>query len=129
MKYYQTHVFRETQREWKKRLKDSGFKDIENDKQHIVGSNLSSDNKKVSKQERFDYFRMIINKLYSDSLVVPPDINPRDLIVMAMRGNGYLLKQIAKENKIDRRTVRFIIRRYEHLWGIRFWTKKQRNLK
>jgi hypothetical protein len=52
-----------------------------------------------------------------------------DLTVMTMRGDGFTLIQITAENNIHRKTVMYIIRRYEHQWDIRKWSLKQRNLK
>lgn len=128
-KFYQTKTFKGLQKEWEKRLLESGFIDHENGDQ--LKQNAANSYRRANallREAKLEYFQIIIHQIYRHGYI-PPDMDPLDLTVMVMRGNGLSINLVAERNKIHRQTVRFIIRRYEHQWGIRSWTLAERNLK
>ena len=130
MKFYHTIEFKELAREWDCRLRDSGFIDAEVLKSGKRVLKETADfvfrwaRDELVKDSKLEYFRNITHSVCKTDF-----IDPLDLTVMTMRGDGFSINEIAECNSINRHTVTFIIRRYEHKWGLRFWTLKQRNLK
>jgi len=75
------------------------------------------------------YYSLLHSKVNSEKFE-----NQIHEIIMAKAAEGAKICKIiealeAKGKYIHRETVRFIIRRYEHKWGIREWTPKQLHLK
>lgn len=125
-KFFQTNEFKELSDQWQQKLAESGFVDIENRlgdlKQNAPNSYRQAD--KLIIEAKLKYFQLISRFLQEDE-----SLSKLELTVMRMRSDGLQIIQIAKENNIDRHTVTFIIRRCEHAWGIRVWSKEQRNIK
>lgn len=126
-KFYQTQSFLKLHAEWQRKLEASGFEDIEttsgeNLKQYAPNSYRQAH--RLIREAKLEYFRLITHKAHDDEF-----IGPLSLTIMTMRGDGVPIIEIADEIGLHRQTVRYIIRRHEHRWGIRFWTARQRNLK
>lgn len=124
-KFFETRAFKELKNVWDEKLKQSGFVDFEkNEKLKQNSANSYRQANQLLREAKLEYFRLITYKAHEDE-----HISPIDLTVMTLRGDGIPIQTIAEEIQIHRQTVRYIIRRYEHAWGIKFWSSKQRNLK
>lgn len=130
-KFYQTKEFKELQRAWERKLLASDFIDIENtfDNERMLKTfDAYAFNRGRGRyrnmEDEHEYFRSITNAVFNVKFA-----NELDKTVMAMVGDGCKIKQISFETHIHRQTVRYIIRRYEHNWGLKHWTLKQRNLR
>lgn len=133
-KFYQTKEFRELEKRWDKILTETGFMDAERTKngQRILAQNSSNAYRQAchqTREDRAEYFRALcyhFHRTNFDRLL--------DQRVMMFFSDGLSIKQIVKTltelgQPIHRQTIRFIIRRFEHDCGIRFWSMKDRNLK
>lgn len=125
------------QKEWYEKLANSGFKDIEvlkNGNLHLTKNIVSRQyDAEVAKRARMreEYYRGLRHFVDEPSTKFR---NSVDLFIMLLRSNGYSTYKIYAELiaagiKRNHRTVVTTIRKYEHRWGIRFWTRKQRGLK
>jgi len=133
-KFYQTKRFKDLERCWDKKLLDTGFADAERTKngQRILkqaSSNAYRSANIQARETRAEYYRTICYNAYRTTFV-----KPIDRLVMTMLADGLTIRKIVGELlrhgiKAHRMTVSFIIRRWEHRWGIRYWTLKERNLK
>jgi FixJ family two-component response regulator len=132
-KFYQTPEFKELQSRWDEILIEAGFADAEKTKNgdRVLKNRAASHFQSVSEAKRnakIEYFELIA-KYYFTTVFQ----NPRDKFVLGLVAEGLNNRQIVKSLEkngyhLHRKTVMFIVRRYEHEWGIRFWTAKQRNL-
>lgn len=120
--------------EWNKKLRDSGFIDIEKviGKERVLiqhASNSYRQADKLSRESKSEYYSLIsehLNKTFFDNNI--------DEKVMRLLSEGYKISEIVKKINtngmyIHRQTVRFIIRRYENKWNIKRWNAKQMNRK
>lgn len=133
-KFYQSAEFKDIEKTWERLLFKSGFVDAERTKNgQRVLKNQSADAYRQASAEtreaRVQYYRNLCYHTYRTVF-----LKLIDRFVMTRRSDGVSIKQIVIEieahgGKIHRQTVRYIIRRYEHQWGIRFWAKEDRNLK
>lgn len=134
-RFWETNKFKNLETKFNNKLKDSGFKDIEKDYNGIRRIKSRAD--RVTRQPinivaaKIQYFDTLSMKTFTHRF--KPDQNVEELI-LSMRAEGKSILDIVKELKNKeiqrhRTTVTFIIRRFEHMWGIRTWTLKQRNLK
>lgn len=125
MKFWKREDFKRLQQEWRAKLTDSGFKDIER-----PNENLKPDITRDS-PEGIEYFQSLIRNLYGDGrhFIIPDDMSPVEITILALKAEGLRVGEIAERTDLHRMTVIFTIRRYEHIWGIKTWTAKQRNLK
>lgn len=131
-KYFGKH-FRQLESEWQKKLEESGFKDIEclKNGQRLLRQSASNVYRHCDERTRLareQYFQSLSN--FVNNHLFFKDL---DRIVMTKYADGVTISQIvidlrSQQIKIHRQTIRFIIRRYEHLWGLRYWTAKERNL-
>lgn len=124
----------ELKKEWDKKLKDSGFKDIEVEvngnrclRQRAIPS-LSKAARETFKQKA-EYYLTISKKFVRQKF--PNDL---ELMVMNHHADGKKIKEI-QELLLDygfkkhRTTITFIIRRWQKRWRLKNWTPKQMNLK
>lgn len=122
-KFFQTNDFKELNEQWRKKLNESGFRDIENRlgelKQNANNSYRQAD--KITREARLLYFQAIAHYAEHD-----PKLKALEKTVMLLRSEGYSKREIAHKTNIYRLTVNYIIRRCEHAWGMRVWTEKQR---
>lgn len=120
--------------EWDQILLATGFKDIEKTVNGMrVLSQFSSNAYRHADKEviesKIEYFSKISERVFSFTFG-----NEVDKSVMEMYSVGSKIKHIVDELsrkglEINRNTIRFIIRRHEHWWGIRVWTNKKMNLR
>lgn len=134
-KYWKSKRFEELNEEWNKKLKESGFKDIEKQ----AGSNTFIDYqyvykhcRGVAKEIRTQYFLSLSHcvqeeKSFEDHL---------DQLIMERTAEGVSIKEISDElrnkpmdgrlrSKHNRNTIRYVRRRYENKWGLRIWKPEQ----
>lgn len=125
-KFFQTKEFRELYDAWMQKLSDSGFTDVENKAQGLKqnAANSYRQAEQIVREAKIEYFRTITRRVHDEEFS-----DQVDLTVMTLRGDGVSINDIARESGVHRQTVRYIIRRYEHSWGLRIWTAKQRNIK
>ena len=139
-KYYETDDFKALEKEWEAKLKASEFEDAERTvngervlKQHAENVYRQAD--LLTRENKATYFTMIAQRTAREKFT-----NPVDKIVMTMLAEGKKIKEIVyflqehqhrrrSHGPIHRRTVSYIIRRYEQKWGIKKWSTKQLNLK
>jgi hypothetical protein len=125
---------RDLQRHWYKILEDSGFEDIE----QLVRGELvlkQTANHSMWDKDPFDremdqeYFRLIFHKACDPTTAYRNEV---DKLIMQMHADGAKNIDIVRalETRGDprcRRAVRVIIRKYEMMWNIRKYTRKQLN--
>lgn len=134
LKYYETKEFRELERLWEEKLRQSGFIDVEKtlgsdrDLQQRA-SNAYRNASDVTKETRLAYYSMI-----SERYARARFCDPLHRFVMQRVADGRKLTEIHAEliemqTEINYETIRFIVRRYEYKWKIRNYTARQMNLK
>lgn len=117
---------------WEKKLEQSGLIDIEKPigKERYLRQNsfsLFCEND-LRLRAKAKYFDLLCEKVAHYKFN-----NPIEEFIICKTADGFKIAEIVRlleeigQTK-HRHTVRFIIRRYEHKWGIRKWTMKQRNL-
>lgn len=127
-KFYETKEFKKLSQEWNRKL-ETPYKQINPylNYQQTRSSILVA-------YHRRDYFLQLSQHM-EHFKAIHYDKQPklkakRDRIILQLRSEGCLIQEIlAKLNQvgiqIHRQTVRFIIRKYDTLWGIRFWKPSQ----
>lgn len=129
-KFFATPEFEALAKEWETKLESEGLGDIEKD---VSYSALTSSRCSVG-WRYWDATYIEAKALYFQSLeecVSRASFdNEIDKIVMTMRVQGARIKEIceallAAGKSRYRRTVRLIIRKYEHRWGIRTWKPEE----
>jgi hypothetical protein len=129
-KFYETLEFKEVSKEWEEILEKGGLPDIEKQLGEQRGLRQNSSNvyrqmDPVRRQAKELYFQQLGKCLHSACF----DENV-DRVVMVLRARGSKIIEICEAlAKLDmarcRGIVRFIIRKYEHKWGIRNWKPHQ----
>lgn len=126
--------FRKLQQSWYKILSESGFKDIE----ELRGDDLvlkhtasfcyrASD--ELSRGIKEEYFRTLSQNALDEETVYRNEIDKHILIRYS---EGARIKTITEELLLlgfsrDRKSIKFIIRRYENAWGIKHYQPHQLN--
>ena len=127
-KYWQTIQFKKLEKEWDLTLKEAGFIDAERTvgDERVLSQNAPNAYRQTNKviiESKVEYFTLLTkhagDEKFEDKI---------DELVMNLRANGYKIREICENlkqigQKCHRQTVRFIIRGYEHKWGIRKWTQ------
>lgn len=127
-KFYQTPEFRSLEQEWEQKLSASGFEDIEK----RCGSNRELKLYSISfaRWKRDDPQEAAIKRDYHQALQEQVSQahfdSALDREVMMMKSEGARISEICKALLKEgilkyRGTIRLIIRKYEHRWGIRNW--------
>lgn len=131
---FNSKSFKELEALWNERLVESGFKDVEKMKRNgerVLRQRSTNVYRQASQSVRMSrekYFQLIAENFYQT------EFNREiDKTVMGLFAEGVSIKNIVLELKgqnisIHRQTIRFIIRRFEHIWGIKYWSAKERNL-
>jgi hypothetical protein len=132
-KFYQTAEFKRLSKIWEKRLEQEGLKDVEVSvgTEKVLKQNSPNTYRQmdaVRREAKETYFRRLGICLHDADFSGIDGSD--DLIVMIFRAHGLKIVEICSYlTKIGmsryRRTVRLIIRRYEHKWGIRNWKPEQ----
>jgi hypothetical protein len=129
MKYHQTSQFKKLRDQWYRKLAKSGFEDIEKlghtstEPVLITCTKISS--MTLAKEVAQEYYVLITHRVSSEKFDCP-----EDEIVMRRISNGIRIKVISEELKSlgyknERKTIRYIIRKYEQRWGIKKWKPEQ----
>lgn len=134
-RFYESKEFREVEKHWNHILLETGFIDQEqlSRGERILKNDPGSHAYRLSAQSEIDsrlrYFETL-SRLSRETIF--PSLLEK--IIMQMTADGKKIVDIQEHllkngRSLHRQTIRFIIRRYEHDWGLRFWTKKERNLR
>lgn len=113
---------------WNEKLENSGLFDHE-EKEIQRQYQLSENRDTLVQQHKFSYFQRIALKADKEAFD-----NDSYALIMKQRGEGSRISEIVRAlevtgEKLNRETVRHIIRRFEHKWSIRKWTWKEMGLK
>lgn len=126
------------QKEWYKKLKNSGFQDIEKEikGECVLKSQSTCEGKyagiyrfmsQVEREAKEDYFRILFQKASQEQNF----LDDSDKLIMERTAEGKNIREISEElierklHKYDRHTILYVRRRYENKWGIKKWTKQQ----
>jgi hypothetical protein len=135
MKFWEKPGFKKLKEKWYAIIEKDGFVDVESDagsRDYLKqwAGNIYKNESPVAREAKESYFSLLSScaqreKDYSTVI---------DAIVMQQAALGISAQDIVAYLKVcgysrERRTVGFIIRRYEHKWGIRKWTEKQMKIK
>ena len=136
--------FRELQKEWYKKLHDSGFTDIETlsscglriKNEHRGLFRTRSDRDRDMWQETFieaktTYYLNLTHKVHDPETKFKSEM---DRIVMTMHSDGFTKIEIIKflaafGYKRKRKSIIYLIRRYEDEWGLKKYKRSQLNKK
>ena len=132
MTYWQTTAFKDLQEAWYERLAADGFRDVE----RLVGSEMLLDSERRLPEDTREitehYYQIIASKIHEAEFR-----NDIDRLVLTSYCEGKKIQTICEELRTlckppcfrlprrSRHTIRFIVRRYEALWGLREWTPQQ----
>lgn len=134
MTFWKSPSFIELQRAWYQRLEEEGFQDAE----QLVGDQLVlkqiaahpyRNEDELGRAMKEAYFRLLGQEIQKGEF-----ITQIDKVILTMFSEGYTYRAICIAlEKLGtprhRKTVRFTIRKYEVLWGLREYTPRQLNKK
>lgn len=142
-KFWKSKEFEAKQKEWDRKLEESGFSDAEisKDGERFLKVRTSEIMQRgrlfnaftgISRESSEEYFRILSQKISQEAAFE----DELDRLIMERTAEGKTIKEISNElkkmlipgqtrNKHDRNTIRYIRRRYENKWGIRIWTPFQ----
>jgi hypothetical protein len=132
VKFWETDDFKAQQKAWYRRLKDEGF----NDAEELIGSELMlkqqakwrmNEGNYITRCKKLEYFLVL-----GQHLLHAVYRNEIDKLIMTWHADGKTIKFMCEELKLRgsprcRHSIRFIIRKYEMIWGMRVYTPKQLN--
>lgn len=131
-KYWQTDAFSALEEQWDAKLKKSGFVDAEKtvNKERVLIQNTPNAYRQapqVTREAKEQYFTLV-----SYHMGYKPPRDRIERIIMHNLSFGARIGEICEQLKdlggsCHRQTVRFIIRKYEHKWKIRRWSKEKLN--
>lgn len=126
MAYWDTKEFQELQQYWYARLAETGFVDAEED-DGLFLRQYHGPVRYNRTQDTYDWFAQLRSRAHTEEFE-----NGVDRIVITEYANGSPIKEIMETLKQHgysraRNSIRFIIRRYAHKWGIRRFTKSELN--
>lgn len=130
MTYWKTKDFKKLQQAWYARLESEGFLDAE----EVVGDDLVlrqnaahvyRDQSEISREIKESYYRLISQKVQETDF--RSDV---DRIILTSYCEGKKANVICEELKSRgtprfRHAIRFTVRKYEVLWGLRTYTPRQ----
>lgn len=132
-KFWRTPDFQELNKQWNEKLKKSGFDDAEEEvggekllKQRASYAYRRRETTAVQRQNKLEYFMLIAQFIEREKGFE----DESDKLIMQRTAEGLSIREISEElqrlkkPKFNRDTIRYIRRRYEHRWGIRFWSKE-----
>lgn len=140
MAYWKTQHFKAMQALWYKRLKASGFEDLEEIGEsgpRVKQSICQKFKRKDINDNRTQLNRMIKEAYYTllAKLVNEKDFDTEiDRLIVTWHAEGDRIKVIVERltrmgKRRCRNTVTFTIRKYETRWGMREWNPRQLNKK
>lgn len=132
--FWRNKDFKLLSKHWNKILAENGFEDAEielKDERTLKqrSSNSYRQASEIEREARLIYYvalgGLASNTNFQDAI---------DRIVMTSHSDGKTIKEIVEELlnlgiSRDRKTVRYIIRRWQTKWGIKTWSLEQMNLK
>ncbi len=129
MTFWKSANFKELTKDWYKRLKEDGFRDIEQDEEHLKDTSYKAYQgaDEIVRETKLLYYTLISQNVGRTSFP-----NEVDGIILMLHAEGNNIKRICDKLceyglSRNRHTVRVTIRRYEMLWGIRQYTPNQLN--
>jgi len=133
--YWKTEHFRRLQAAWYEQLEESGFEDAEElinghmvlKEKSGISQICSKDRSPIKLQAREEYFRILREKIEDTKFS-----REMDRLILTRYAEGTKINDICEEleQQGDRRcrgTVRFTVRKYEKLWGLKNYSDKQLN--
>lgn len=122
--------FKALQKYWYDRAKESGFHDIEPEIKSDL-SHLYRDKTQLEIVTKQEYYTLLNHWVYDENTQFR---NEFDKHIMRLYAEGARIKSIIEHlnslgKDCGRQAIRLIIRRYEMKWKIRYYTRKQLNLK
>lgn len=134
VKFYETEKFKRLENEWYEKLSSEGFQDVEK----RVGEALelrqfsgkpyyqNSDCQRFAKEKYFELIR--------ECWELENFHNQMHAWIMQKIAEGQTAAEVYRElrlnkTKITYRTVRYLVRRYEHKWRIRIYTWREMKLR
>jgi hypothetical protein len=130
------HEFLKLQKEWYRKVQESGFHDIEcfEGDELVLSRPSPSDYFRASSFEREmreQYYLAICHAVHAEDTVFKNDVHR---YVMQRHAEGAKAKTISEELEAKghirhRHSIRFIVRKYEMAWGLRTYDHKQIGLK
>lgn len=132
--FWRTKSFKVLSKTWNQKLEESGFLDAEIELKgdralRQKATNCYRNASELERETRLRYYALLGYLAHNTSF-------PNDLerIVMLRHSEGVTIKEILEELMLygiirDRKTIRYIIRRWQAKWGIRAWSPRQMNLK
>lgn len=134
MRFWQKPEFKALQRDWYNKLEELGHIDeewlLENGELHLKANPVSRGRlTSLQIKNGLNYFTALWEKIGAE--LFESDV---DRIILELYGGGARIKEIEeylanRDQRRARNTIRFIIRKYEHKWEIKQYTRKQLNLK
>lgn len=132
--FWKSKGFKSLSKEWELRLTGSGFSDAEEDSKGERSLKQRADNcyrqaSSLERETRLEYFSVLGSLAHATEF--DDDI---EAFIMLRHSEGAIIKEIVDELeargiKKFRKTVSYIIRRWQMRWGLRTWTRKEMNLK
>jgi hypothetical protein len=136
--------FKELQKDWYQKLKDTGFEDIETLTSN--GFRLKQEHRRFFRsrgdrdrdmwqtvfiEAKTNYYLRLTHKVNDPETEFRSDL---DRIIMTLHSEGFSKVQIVQfleafGYKRKRKAIIYLIRRYEHKWGLKTYTQKQLNRK
>lgn len=132
--FWRTRHFKVLAKVWDFKLEQSGLRDCEIDlkNERVLKQRSSSSYGKADgfeRESRLEYYcflgYLVHNTKFETEL---------ERLVLTKHAEGSTIKEIVEAINVlginrDRRTIRFIIRRWQTKWGLKSWTLQQMNLK
>jgi hypothetical protein len=135
MNYWHTDKFLRLQKKWDKKLAKSGFVDAERRTEvdsvlkstscNMVEPSDRGSTQSVGVEAKRAYFELLADHVLSFEWT-----DRADELIMRRTSEGMRIVNVSKELKrlhlkCERKTIRYVIRKYESLWKIRKWTPAQ----
>lgn len=121
--------FRKLQQKWYDIISGLGFEDAEEFKGDalVLKQRAAYPLRKVNsitKAAKEEYFLLLSQMVQDESTTFRNALHKH---VLSRRAEGISIKIISEETSMHRQGIRFLIRRYEMAWGIRYYTPEQLN--
>lgn len=132
--FWRKKSFKILQREWNKKLVETGFVDAEIEiksdrilKQRATNSYRQAT--QLERESRLEYYCFL--GYLAHNTVFPSEL---EKFVMIRHAEGASIREITDELTLrgivrHRQTIRHVIRRWQTKWGIRTWSLREMNLK
>ena len=124
MNFWRSPKFKVLHLEWDRRLKEEGLKD----KLDSIASTTYGKASELERETRREYYLIVERKIEHAKFSCP-----LHKVIMFLHSQGFNAREITfRINELGYqecyRTVGFIVRRYQKLWGLKNWSSSQMNL-